>query len=231
MTVSELEEAYQRLRDQLLLGELDEADFRTAVERLRFQDELGNRWKIGWYTGKWYRYDHAQWIQGTPVESTIPSNRPGAAQVPPATDDDRKRFSLAPCLVITLVGLLLVASALLIFGWNTDWWRGSPEDAAAAVDARRAEEATVQPSATPLPATATNLPTATATATPSATPSPTATRQPTVTPRPNTSTPAPTQTSTSTPTATPRKAPRTASTARVPTGSGEEWSCRLRTCR
>ena len=211
MTVSELEEAYQRLRDQLLLGELDEEDFRVAVEQLHFQDELGNRWKIGWYTGKWYRYDQAQWIQGTPVESAIPSNRPGAAQAPPTTDDGRQRFAFAPCLVITLVGFLLAASVLLVFGWNTDWWQKSSEDVAVAAGAAQAEEATAQPSATPMPATATSQPTAT----PSFTPSPTSTRQPTATPKPRTPTPAPTQTSTSAPTVTPRKAANTASTARV----------------
>lgn len=211
MTVSELEEAYQRLRDQLLRGELGEEDFRAAVEQLRFQDELGNRWKIGWYTGKWYRYDQSQWIQGTPVESEVSASPPATADLPPGTDDTRRRSAIAPCLVITLVGLLLAASALLIFGWNTDWWRKSPEDAAVAA---RAEETAAEPSATPLPATATS--TRRATSTPSDTPSPTATRRrPTATPKPKTPTPTPTQTSTPTPTARPRAAPSTASTARV----------------
>ena len=212
MTVSELEKAYQRLRDQLLHGELDEEGFRAAVEQLQFQDELGNRWKIGWYTGKWYRHDQDQWIQGTPVEGALLNNGPGAAPVPPAKDDGRQRFAFAPCLVIALVGLLLAASVLLVFGWNTDWWQRPPEDVAVATGATEAEDATTQPTATPVPATATSLPTLPPT--PSSTPSPTSTRKPTATPRPETPTPAATQTSTETPTAT-RAAARTASSASV----------------
>ena len=123
MTVSELEEAYQRLRDQLLLGELDEEGFRAEVEQLHFQDELGNRWKIGWYTGKWYRYDQAEWIQGTPVESAIPRDRSGAAQALPITDDSRQRFGLAPCLVITL---RIDPDGMVPPSWKTRSYRASP---------------------------------------------------------------------------------------------------------
>ncbi len=200
MTVRELEEEYERLRDQLLNGELDEAGFRAAVEQLRFQDELGNSWKIGWYTGKWYRFDQAQWIQGTPTERSKRSKRRAA---PRATGDSdrRPRLPFVPCLVIALVGLLLAASALLIFGWNSDWWRESGEEATAAAEATRAEELARVLSATPLPATATSMPPATTT--PSRTPSPTATQRPSATPTLRTPTPAATSTSTSTPTSTP----------------------------
>ena len=212
MTVSDLEKAYQRLRDQLLNGELDEKEFRAAVEQLHFQDELGNRWKLGWYTGKWYRYDQAQWVQDTPVMDPVPADRPVTAQAIAAPNDARLRFTSAPCLVIALVGLLLAASALLIFGWNTDWWQRSPEEAAVAASATPGSETAAQPTATSAPATATSLPTATPA--PSHTPSPTATRKPTATPKPKTPTPTPTQTSTSTSTAT-RAAPRTPTSAAV----------------
>ena len=57
MTVTELEEAYQQLRDQLLNGDINDDSFRAMVEMLRYEDDRGNEWKIGWYTGKWYRYD------------------------------------------------------------------------------------------------------------------------------------------------------------------------------
>ena len=210
MTVSDLEKAYQRLRDQLLHGELDEERFRAAVEQLYFEDEAGNRWKIGWYTGKWYRYDQGQWIQNTPRESTAPSDRPVAAPVRPAKDDGRQWFAFTPCLVIVLVGLLLVASVLLVFGWNTDWWQKPPDDVAVADTTTQAEDATAEPTPTPVPATATSLPTATPA--PSDTPSPTATRRPSATPKPMTPTSTPTQTSTPTATAT-RVTPRAASSA------------------
>jgi predicted ATPase len=41
MTVRELEEAYQQLRDQLLSGEPDEEDLRASIEPIRFQGEVG----------------------------------------------------------------------------------------------------------------------------------------------------------------------------------------------
>ena len=33
-------------------GELDEEEFKTQAEQLRFEDAQGRQWKIGWYTGK-----------------------------------------------------------------------------------------------------------------------------------------------------------------------------------
>ena len=214
MTVSDLQEAYHRLRDQLLQGDLNEEDFRAAVEQLKFRDELGNQWKIGWYTGKWYRNDQGQWIQDTPVEGIKPGNRPDSAQASRAKNDGRRRFALAPCLVITLVGLLLAASALLIFGWNFDWWQRSPEDVAVATSTTPTGEATAQPTATARPAAATSLPTASPA--PSDTPSPTATQKPTTTPKTQSATPAttPTQSSASTLTPSPTRTP-----SRVPTSA------------
>jgi type II secretory pathway pseudopilin PulG len=211
MTVRELEEEYQQLRDQLLSGELDEEDFRAAVEQIRFQDELGDRWKIGWYTGKWYRYDQGQWSQGMPVERERPA-RP-TAEVPTPADEPRRRSRLASCLVITLVSLLLAASALLIFGWNTDWWQRTREDAALAAQATQAEQETAIATATPLPPTPTPL--WTATPVPSHTAFPTATPWPTATPTPRVPTPTPTGTSSPSPTATPRRVSGAAPTAKV----------------
>ena len=63
MTVSELEETYQQLHEQLLRGELDEEEFKAQVDPLRLKDDQGTEWKIGWYTGKWYRYDEGQWAR------------------------------------------------------------------------------------------------------------------------------------------------------------------------
>ena len=214
MTVSDLEEAYHHLRDQLLQGELDEESFRAAVEQLNFRDELGNRWKIGWYTGKWYRHHQAQWIQDTPVEGAGAGDRPVSAHASPAQENSRRRFAFAPCLVITLVGLLLAASILLIFGWNLDWWQRSPEDVAVATNTTLSEAGTTQPTATSLPAAATSLPTMPPT--PSHTPAPTATQKPTATPQRLTATPTTTHTQTNTPTPSPtRTAPRVPTSASV----------------
>ena len=145
MTIKEMEETYQRLRDQLLNGDLDEERFRAVVDLLRFEDKLGYEWKIGWHTGKWYRYDQGQWIQGTPVEGKRRKDRTDTAKKQQTTSAAR-RFSSTPCLVVMLVGLLLAASALLIFAWNVDWWQESPEGTTAAAAATQVEEATVAPS-------------------------------------------------------------------------------------
>ena len=51
MTISELEEAYEQARERLLRGELDDEEFKADVEKLRYDDEQGRPWKIGWYTG------------------------------------------------------------------------------------------------------------------------------------------------------------------------------------
>ncbi|MGD8903000.1 MAG: hypothetical protein PVI67_05515 [Anaerolineae bacterium] len=197
MTVTELEEAYQQLRDQLLNGDISDDSFRAMVEMLRYEDDRGNEWKIGWYTGKWYRYDRGQWIQGTPAEGAGSTVQGIAGRTLPAKDQARRRLPKVPCLVIALIGLLLAASALLIFGWNADWWQRAPEATAVAAEATQAEETTAPPTAT-----ATSLPTASPV--PSDTPSPTATPRPSATPTRRTATATATQTNTPAPTATPR---------------------------
>ena len=83
MTVSELEATYQQLHEQMLRGELAEEEFKSEVEQLRFKDDLGTQWKIGWYTGKWYRYDDGQWIQDKPPTQQAPVVPPAAAGAPP----------------------------------------------------------------------------------------------------------------------------------------------------
>ncbi len=188
MTVSQMQEAYQQLREQMLRGELDEAEFKAEVEQLRFEDDLGNQWKLGWYTGKWYRYDQGQWVQDVPPEqqAPIPPPRVGGG---PSAEEGRKQRSLTPCLVIALIGLLVVASIALILGWNTDWWAKPTDEATALAEIAATETALPTPSDTPQPPTPSRAsPTSLrqATAMPSRTPSPTATR------RPSTASPSPT---------------------------------------
>lgn len=194
MTVGELEETYQRLRDQLLSGDLSEEGFRATVDLLQFEDELGNRWRIGWHTGKWYRFNQGQWIQGIPVEGAGQGARGDASAVSSAASRIRRRIPRTPCLVVALAGLLLAASLLLVFGWNADWWQTEPEGTADASKATQVEEVTAAPSAA-----ATGTPTASPR--PSHAPSRTATPRPTRTPRPRPPTSTPAQSSTSTPSA------------------------------
>ncbi|HSJ53532.1 MAG TPA: hypothetical protein VLC52_07255, partial [Anaerolineae bacterium] len=120
MTISELEEAYEQAHERLLRGELDDEEFKADVEKLRYEDEQGRQWKIGWYTGKWYRHDHGQWIQDRPVERQA-GTEPAAALAgggPGSNGQAPGRRSRAIWLAAGLACLLLVASVILILGWN-----------------------------------------------------------------------------------------------------------------
>jgi hypothetical protein len=247
MTVSEFETTYRQLHEQMLRGELAEEDFKSEVEQLRFKDDLGTQWKIGWYTGKWYRYEEGQWVQDKPPAQQAPAPPVSAAGAPPPAEDSRTRRSLTPCLVVALIALLLLASIVLIFGWNTDRWGTAGDDLTAEVEATAVAQATSpgEPSPTeasaPLPsdtaqATKTARATATSvsrsTATPSRTAAPTSTRQratftaeasgasatPTKTARPTTS-PAATTSRTPTTEATTKPTPTKATTKPSPTAA------------
>jgi hypothetical protein len=211
-----MEKNYQKLHEQLLRGELDEDEFKAKVEQLRFKDSRGDEWKIGWYTGKWYRYDEGQWVQGTPDDQPAPGTAPPETAAPPLAEDRRSRRSLTPCLVVSLVALLLVASTVLILGWNSGWWSPADEDATAVAEVTATETAPAPSTDTPSPtepprASPTNVP---PTSTPSATSAPSRTPAPTATRRQPTTTPLATLTSTSRPaaTVTPGQTPTTAAT-------------------
>jgi Tol biopolymer transport system component len=222
MNISELEKSYQKLHERLLRGELDEDEFKAQVEQLRFKDNRGDEWKIGWYTGKWYRYDEGQWVQGTPDDQPALGAPPPEASAPPLAEDRQKKRSLTPCLVVSLVALLLVASIALIIGWNYGWWSPAEEDATAVAEINDTDTP-APPTDTPSPtepprASPTNVPTTSAsptgaslaTSAPSHTPSPTATR------RQPTTTPTVTRTGTRRPTSTvnPSQTPTAAATSR-----------------
>jgi TolB protein len=209
-TIKELESDFEQLHEQLLRGELEEDDFKAEVEQLRYKDDLGRQWKIGWYTGKWYRHDQGQWVQGTPLERQD-IDEPATATPLPAEAGQRRR-PVTYWLVGALVVLLLVASVVLVVGWNTDWWSGSPAPIAE-VTATEAASPTPPP-ASPTSRPATVVPSPTATIEPTATPRPQPTSQPTATTAPTSNTDSevtatttaantPTSTSTSSPTASP----------------------------
>ena len=207
MNISEMEKKYQEYHEKLLRGELDEDEFKAQIEQLRFTDDRGDEWKIGWYTGKWYRYDEGQWVQGTPDDQPAPdtiSPKPGAA---PLLEDRPRRRSLTPCLFVSLVGLLLVASITLIVGWNSGWWSPAEEEATTVAGITATEAAPAPSTDTPAPtepprASPTNVPTSSASPTSASLPTiaPSRTPAPTATPRQLTPTPKATLTSTSRPT-------------------------------
>lgn len=211
MDVNELELAYQQLHERLLRGELSEEDFKAEVDQLRFTDELDTQWKIGWYTGKWYRYEDGQWVQDKPPDKLEPAVPPPVAGTVPPSEEDGQRRSRTPYLVAALILLLLLASATLVYGWQAGWW-GEPAGEAT-VMAEITPAATDDGSApeTPAPSTPTRAaeapPEATSTVTsptrvssagskPSPTPPPSATRaRPTATAKAMTATPRATATS------------------------------------
>ena len=211
MSVSQLEEAYHQLRDQMLRGELDETEFKAEAEQLRFEDDLGNQWKIGWYTGKWYRYDQGQWVQDTPPERQATVPPPPVSDGSPPIEDSRRRRSSTPCLVVGLIGLLLVASVVLLLGWNADWWGTATEEATLVAETTATGTIPPAPSDTPQPAELTATPWASSA--PSRTPAPTATqRSPTATSKPATPTVTATAATPPTAAATPSQAPSATAT-------------------
>lgn len=193
MKYKELEETYKHLQEQLLRGELDEEEFKTEVEQLRFEDTQGRQWKIGWYTGEWYRYEQGQWIKDTPAEQAAVGTPTPTGDKPPPAEDDRGRRSATFWLAPALILLLLLAGAALVVGWIAGWWSTSPK--------ATAEPTLVAFTATPLPPTESPLPTSTPVPSPvpSSTPLPTAT-----------ATTAATATSTPVPSFTPSPSPETA---------------------
>jgi Tol biopolymer transport system component len=229
MRIDELEQAYQHLREQLMRGELDESDFKSQVDKLRFTDSHGTQWKMGWYTGKWYQEDDGQWVQGQPSQvAGLPIPPPAAGppggtefvrRIDPATrrgKESDRRPSRSTCLVASIVALLIVASVLLIIAWQWGWWRAQPEGGTAVAgqvtteSTRGAATETSSPEATPTTVakiTETRTPKPTATATRQA---PTATSiQQTSSPQPTASSlPTATMTETETPVATATQAPR-----------------------
>ena len=118
-TIGELESAFKQLHERLLRGEMDEGDFQAEVEQLGFKDDQGRQWKIGWYTGNWYRSDQGWWSEDTPAEPEAVQPSPAAQAAWVTGDQPRQRIT--PWLVAPLVILLLLASILLVSGWG-----GSP---------------------------------------------------------------------------------------------------------
>jgi TolB protein len=194
MTIKELEEAYQQLHGRMLRGELDEASFKAEVERLRFEDDQGQQWKLGWYTGKWYRYDQGQWVQDQPRRLPLPGQGRPRAERGDAVEEPQSRRSATVWLVPALIALVVLAAVVLVVGWNAERWFASmqPTSALAAVTATALPPTdTPRPTATPTPTEPAPLPsptpapprpTATATEAPTAIPSPTS--SPTATPAP-----------------------------------------------
>jgi len=231
-TISELEQAYEQAHERLLRGELDDEEFQARIETLRYQDAQGREWKIGWYTGKWYRHDQGQWIQDIPAERRLgghPLDAPAGLRQSRNVQRQRRR-SRAVWLAAGIACVLLATSVSLILGWN-----GADKPAGRAAGVSGSPSPTATPPATisppamatgpgpsptaPVEMTAPEVPKATARVT--ASPSPSSTARVTASPSPprtaratTTGTPVPAPTESPSPTPTETQSPVATATAR-----------------
>jgi TolB protein len=111
-SVEELEERYHHLQAQLLRQELAEDEFRAQVDQLRFEDAQGRQWRLGAFSGQWYRSEGGQWIKGNPRLRL--ASEPVAA-APPATT--RRPGGLVAILAIVFL-LALVLVGLTWIDWG-----------------------------------------------------------------------------------------------------------------
>ena len=72
MIVEVLEAKFFELKGKLQVGIITEEQFKAEVDKLRFQDSAGHWWMIGASSGKWYSYDGARWLPGTPPQEKLP---------------------------------------------------------------------------------------------------------------------------------------------------------------
>jgi hypothetical protein len=147
MTVGELEREYKQARELLLRGEIGEDAFKAAVEKLRFDDGLGRQWKLGWYTGRWYRYEHGEWVRGEPEGRRASLASPSPAQLLGDRDAGPSRRFFSRWLVAFLTALLLLTSVVLVTSLQADWWDGPLETMAGAKTATRPATDPVSPAA------------------------------------------------------------------------------------
>jgi tetratricopeptide (TPR) repeat protein len=75
MIVEQMERRFFELKGKLDVGVVTEEQFKTEVQKLRFQDQQGRWWMLGAQSGKWYSYDGARWIPGQPpADARVPAD-------------------------------------------------------------------------------------------------------------------------------------------------------------
>jgi hypothetical protein len=166
MTFQQVQAEYERLKTAHAAGELDDRQFDAAVNALEVVQPDGQRWRLGAFTGRWYRYEGGVWVPGEPPTEPAPPALPAV------------KSRIPPLVISVLLGLICIFSAFLIIVGLALFDRPITE-----AFARVAGRATViLPPATVTP----TLPTATVTLTTTPLPSRTPTFTPTVTPSPTT---------------------------------------------
>ncbi|MDE3089612.1 MAG: tetratricopeptide repeat protein [Chloroflexota bacterium] len=87
MTVEEMERRFYELKGKLDVGTIAEAEFKTEIEKLKFQDHHGRLWMIGAQSGKWYTFDGARWLPGQPPAEPPPPPAPAPIEQPTAAQE------------------------------------------------------------------------------------------------------------------------------------------------
>jgi len=117
--ISELERRFRELEERLLAREITVAEYRAAVEQLRFVDDQGRRWKMEPYSGHWYYNQDGIWVRGSPATASTDS----AVEHAPSWSypwRERFRFPNAPQGTRAwsdwlLAGIVLLAVASFLF--------------------------------------------------------------------------------------------------------------------
>ncbi|MCI0520922.1 MAG: hypothetical protein L0Z70_11800 [Chloroflexi bacterium] len=113
------------LQARFQAGELSEAQYQSALEKLVLQDAGGSYWMIGAESGQWYLYDGKAWTRADPPglpaapprpAGDAPPARQAAQPTPPAIASKANR-SPRSCLLLAGLALLLLCllTALIYF--------------------------------------------------------------------------------------------------------------------
>ncbi len=118
--VSHLEERFaaveseaERLRAEFKSGRIDEGAFQARLQELLVQDSAGVWWMVGSESGRWYKYDGAKWVPGTPPVRATSRERRAAHTAGPAV---RRRGSAVRGILVFVIGLAISGALFFAAG-------------------------------------------------------------------------------------------------------------------
>jgi len=82
---AEAEQRFAELRTRYRAGELDDAAYDAALQKLIVEDSSGGYWMLGADSGEWYWYDGQQWVRRDPPPAEVAVERPQVWPAPPPT--------------------------------------------------------------------------------------------------------------------------------------------------
>jgi len=82
---AEAEQRFAELRAGYQAGELDDAAYDAALQKLVIEDSSGGYWMLGADSGEWYWYDGEQWVRRDPPLAEVAVERPQVWPAPPPT--------------------------------------------------------------------------------------------------------------------------------------------------